>query len=64
HPSETTPETDVTPCAGMNRGPAQPPWRAAPPSEGGQGDEWAAYVTLDTYDKDERGIAYGARALW
>jgi hypothetical protein len=22
-------------------------------------DEWVAYVTLDTYDEDERGIAYG-----
>ncbi len=30
-----------------------------PPSEGGQGDKWAAYVTLDTYDEDERGIASG-----
>jgi hypothetical protein len=28
-----------------------------------QGDEWDAYVTLDTYVRDERGIAYGARAL-
>src|SRR5258705_10439590 len=28
-----------------------------------QGDEWDAYVTLDTYDRDERGIAYRARAL-
>ena len=26
------------------------------PSEGDQGDEWDAYVTLDTYDRDERGI--------
>ena len=26
------------------------------PSEGNQGDEWDAYVTLDTYDRDERGI--------
>ena len=33
------------------------------PSEGIQGDEWGAYVTLDTYNRDERGIAYGARAL-
>jgi hypothetical protein len=33
------------------------------PSEGIQGDEWAAYVTLDTYNEDERGIAYGVRAL-
>ena len=29
-----------------------------------QGDEWDAYITLDTYVRDERGIAYGARALW
>ena len=34
------------------------------PNEGIQGDEWGAYVTLDTYDQDEHGIAYGARALW
>jgi len=33
------------------------------PSEGIEGDEWGAYVTLTTYDRDERGIAYGARAL-
>jgi hypothetical protein len=36
----------------------------AMPSEGIQGDEWAAYVPLDTYDQDERGIAYGTRVLW
>ena len=34
------------------------------PSEGIEGDEWDAYVTLDTYDHDERGIACRARALW
>ena len=34
------------------------------PSEGIKGDEWVAYVTLDTYDRDERGIAYGVRTLW
>jgi hypothetical protein len=28
-------------------------------SEGIQGDEWDAYVTLDTYVRDERGITYG-----
>ena len=33
------------------------------PSEGIQGDDWDAYVTLDTYSRDERGIAYGVRAL-
>jgi hypothetical protein len=36
----------------------------AMPNEGIQGDELAAYVPLDTYDKDERGIAYGTRVLW
>ena len=29
------------------------------PNEGIQGDEWDAYVVLDTCIKDERGIAYG-----
>lgn len=33
------------------------------PSEGIQGDEWDAYVTLETCDRDERGIAYGTRVL-
>ncbi|MBB5157373.1 hypothetical protein BJ970_004907 [Saccharopolyspora phatthalungensis] len=28
-----------------------------------QGDEWDAYVTLDTYDTDKRGITYGMRVL-
>jgi hypothetical protein len=36
----------------------------AMPSEGIQGDELAAYVPLDTYGRDERGIAYGTRVLW
>jgi hypothetical protein len=31
-------------------------------SEDIQGDEWNAYVTLDTYSKDERGIAYGTES--
>ena len=34
------------------------------PSEGIEGDEWGAYVTLSRIDRDERGITYGARALW
>ncbi len=34
----------------------QPSGRGALPSEGNQGDEWDAYVTLDTYDRDERWI--------
>ncbi len=32
-------------------------------SEDIQGDESAAYVTLDTYVRDERRIAYGARPM-
>ena len=32
-------------------------------SEDIQGDEWDAYVTLETYSRDERGIACRARAL-
>jgi hypothetical protein len=42
---------------------------AGPPSGYGamssadiEGDEWDAYVALDTYDDDERGIAYGTRS--
>jgi hypothetical protein len=52
HPSERRPKPMPEPCLGMNRETRQPPWCGAPPSEGGQGDEWAAYVTLDTYDED------------
>jgi hypothetical protein len=59
HPSERRPKPMLASCPTVNRGAGQPPWRGAPPSEGGQGDKWAAYVTLDTYDEDERGIAYG-----
>jgi len=47
-----TPGTGAASCLGMNRETGQPPWRGAPPNEGGQGDEWAAYVVLDTYDED------------
>jgi hypothetical protein len=36
--------------------PDAPSGRGALPSEGNQGDEWDAYVTLDTYDRDEHGI--------
>jgi len=51
-------------CPGMNRETGQPPGRGASPSEGGQGDEWAAYVALARTAKTYRGMAYGARALW
>ena len=43
-------------CDGLVVRPSQPSERGALPSEGNQGDEWDAYVTLDTYDRDERGI--------
>ena len=33
-------------CDGIALGPLQPPERGAMPSEGIQGDEWDAYVTL------------------
>jgi hypothetical protein len=39
-------------CPGMNRETGQPPGRGASPSEGGQGDEWAAYVALETCNED------------
>jgi hypothetical protein len=40
------PVTGATPCAGISRLPAQPLGCGAMPSEGIQGDEWGAYVTL------------------
>jgi hypothetical protein len=36
--------------------PGQPPGHGAILSEGIEGDEWGAYVTLETYDEAERGI--------
>ena len=59
-----TPVTDAAPCSGMNRETGQPPWRGAPPSVGGQGDEWAAYVVLDTYDEDVPRDRLRERVLW
>jgi hypothetical protein len=41
----------------------KPLGNGAIPNNGIQGDEWDAYVTLDTYDTDERGITYGTRVL-
>jgi hypothetical protein len=43
-------------CDGLVVRLLQPSERGALPSEGNQGDEWDAYVTLDAYDRDERGI--------
>ena len=56
HPPEMTPGAGAVPCPGFVPWPGQPPGRGAMPSEGIKGDEWDAYVTLDTYDRDERGI--------
>src|SRR3954451_4266177 len=58
-----TPETDAAPCPGMNRETGQLPWRGAPPSEGGQGDEWAPTSRSTCMTRTYHGIAYGARAL-
>ena len=49
-------ETGAMLCGGIVEGSLQPPERGALPSEGNQGDEWDAYVTLDTCNGDERGI--------
>ena len=45
-PAGTTSETGVVLCIGMNRGLMQPPEDDSMPSEGIQGDEWGACVTL------------------
>jgi hypothetical protein len=39
-------ETGATFCVGIVKGPMQPSGCGAMPSEGIEGDEWAAYVTL------------------
>jgi len=46
------PETGGGSCPGMIAWLGHLPWPATPSSEGGQGDEWAAYVALDTYNED------------
>jgi hypothetical protein len=51
-PVGTTPETDAVLCPAFVVPAGQPPQHRTPPSEGGQGDEWAAYVALDTYSED------------
>ena len=57
---ERPPERHLMPAPGPATAsrvrPPQPSGRGALPNEGNQGDEWDAYVTLDTYDRDERGI--------
>ena len=64
HPPERRLKPAPPPAAGSTGACRNPPGRGTMPSEGIQGDELGAYVTLDTYGRDERGIAYGVRALW
>ena len=46
HPPEKTPVTGAAPRRGITHWPVQPLGRGAMPSEGIEGDEWGAYVTL------------------
>src|SRR3954447_10859185 len=51
-PVGMTPVTDAALCSAMVVPAGQPPQRRTPPNEGGQEDEWAAYVALDTCSED------------
>ncbi|MCA1607336.1 MAG: hypothetical protein LC775_18145, partial [Acidobacteria bacterium] len=51
-PAGTTLDTGAALCFGMECRSKQPPGRGAMPNEGIQEDEWTAYVTLETYNKD------------
>src|SRR3954451_987932 len=51
-PVGMTPDTDAALCSAMVVPAGQPPQRRTPPNEGGQEDEWAAYVALDTCSED------------
>jgi hypothetical protein len=53
------PDADVSPCAGIVEGPAQPSGRRTMPSEGIQGDEWGAYVTLGRTTRTNAGSPVG-----
>ena len=54
------PDTGVTLCDGIVAGPSQPSGRGALPSEGNQGDEWDAYVTLGRTTGTNAGSPRGA----
>jgi len=45
-------ETGAVSCAGLESWPGATSVARAMPREGIQGDEWTAYVTLDTYSQD------------
>jgi hypothetical protein len=57
-------ETGAALCGSLFRWLAQPLQRWAMPSEGIEGDEWNAYVTLERATRRKHGIAYGMRILW
>src|SRR5438128_561094 len=53
------PDADVTPGAGIVKGPVQPSGCGAMPSEGIEGDEWGAYVTLSRTTRTNAGSPTG-----
>src|SRR5438128_12602884 len=53
------PDADVTPRAGIVERPVQPSGCRAMPSEGIQGDEWGAYVTLGCTTRTNAGSPAG-----
>jgi transposase len=55
----TTPETGAMLCDGLPAGSLQPSERGALPSEGNQGDEWGAYVTLGRTTETNAGLPTG-----
>ena len=57
HPPERRLKPAPIPAAGWSDACSNPLGYGAMPSEGIQGDEWAAYVALETYDTSEHGIA-------
>ena len=54
-----TPETGAASCAGIYAGPVQPSGCGAMPSEGIEGDEWDAYVTLSCTARTNMGSPTG-----
>jgi hypothetical protein len=57
-----TPVTGAVLCGGIAERPPQPRERRAMPSEGIEGDEWGAYVTLGRTTRTNAGSTLGARA--
>src|SRR5205823_8211475 len=58
-PAGKTPETGAVPCVDLVPGSTQPSGCGAMPSEGIQGDEWDAYVTLSRTTKTNAGSSNG-----